>query len=281
MSDWLRRHPQFAWRFTILTGPGLVRLIAGEELRFTLREPELETWLPAWLQGLDGRSLGELLEQLPAARQSQALDWMQRLYGERIVVDTPAAQVANPRTLLAVVTGTGPLVARLQAVLDADRPTPDEPSASAPASIHVLCQDRLDYAAALEFNRQCRWQREPWLWVSTGAAERAWVSPLFLADAGPCLECLVRGFQRLSPAPELYEALLAHVREGGAVEPADFPAAGLELLVQLTRWKLTRSMAVPPAAALFRLHVVETSTLEVTSYPTLLDPDCPACGAVA
>lgn len=281
MNNWLLRRPQLAWRFTILTGPGLVRLIAGEDLRFTLREPELEMWFPAWLQSFDGRTIGEVLEQMPTARQAQALDWIQRLYGERIVVDCPAALGPMPRELQALVTGTGSLVARLQAVLDAGRPAPVVSPESPPSLVHVLCQDRLDYAAALEFNRLRRTQRDPWLWISTGAAERAWVSPLFLADAGPCLECLVRGFQRLSPAPELYEALLEHVRQGGVVEPAAFPAMGLELVVQLTRWKLALSAAELPAAALYRLHVVETDSLEVAAYPVLLDPDCPACGAVA
>ena len=79
----------------------------------------------------------------------------------------------------------------------------------------------------------------------------------------------------------MYEALLAHVREGGVVEPTDFPPAGLELLVQLTRWKLALAAAAPPVSALFRLHVLEASALEVTGYPVLRDPDCPACGAVA
>ena len=44
----------------------------------------------------------------------------------------------------------------------------------------------------------------PWLWVSTGAMSRGYVSPVFLPDAGPCLGCLLRHGRLLSPAREIH-----------------------------------------------------------------------------
>src|SRR5208282_5523498 len=81
----------------------------------------------------------------------------------------------------------------------------------------VLCQDRLDYDEVLRFNRRCLETGTPWLWASTGPMNRAYVSPLFLPDAGPCLNCLLLHFRRLSPVPDLYEALATHARMGREV----------------------------------------------------------------
>src|SRR6185295_3238009 len=47
----------------------------------------------------------------------------------------------------------------------------------------VLCQDLLDYEAALQCNRRCRDAKMAFLWVSYGPMNRAYVSPLFLPDA--------------------------------------------------------------------------------------------------
>src|SRR6266516_3087400 len=40
---------RFAFPFAILTKPDTVRLVAGEEFRYTLRSPSLEQWLPQLL----------------------------------------------------------------------------------------------------------------------------------------------------------------------------------------------------------------------------------------
>ena len=47
--------PCLALPFTIVSAANQVRLIAGEDFRYTLNGPELETWLPAWLSQFDGR----------------------------------------------------------------------------------------------------------------------------------------------------------------------------------------------------------------------------------
>src|SRR5207244_479431 len=111
-------------------------------------------------------------------------------------------------------------------------------SASPGPTLHVFCQDRIDYEAALQFNRRCRADSAPWLWASTGAMSRGYVSPVFLPDAGPCLECLFRQFRRLSPAPEIYEAMREHVRQDRPIIPVPFPDEGVAILREIVRSKL-------------------------------------------
>src|SRR6185369_901717 len=103
--------PCLAPGFTILAGPDRVRLVAGEDFRYTLTGPGLEAWLPAWLPVLDGRrTADEVLGLLPPERRGAAGDLLARLYGERVVLDGPAssAHVAGRYTLHPE--GTGPLV---------------------------------------------------------------------------------------------------------------------------------------------------------------------------
>jgi bacteriocin biosynthesis cyclodehydratase domain-containing protein len=107
---------------------------------------------------------------------------------------------------------------------------------------------------------------------------RGYVSPVFLPDAGPCLGCLVRQFLRLSPAPEIYADLIEHARQGRPVEPVPFPAEGLAMLRSLVRWKAELLGRPEPPAALYRLHVLEVATLEVSSHRVFADPACPDCG---
>jgi bacteriocin biosynthesis cyclodehydratase domain-containing protein len=141
----------------------------------------------------------------------------------------------------------------------------------------VLCQDSLDYEEVVRRHRRCREAGSPFLWVSYAALNRAYVSPLFLPDAGPCFVCLLRSFQRLSPAPEIYQALFEHARAGGEFRPAEFPREALLALQALTLWKLGQAEQEQPAAALYRLHVLERATMEVGTHAVLIDPECPEC----
>src|SRR5205823_14099388 len=104
-------------------------------------------------------------------------------------------------------------------------------------ALPAFCQDRLDYDEALRFNRRCLETGTPWLWASTGPLGRAYVSPLFLPDAGPCLGCLLYHFRRLSPAPDLYDALADHARAGRPVVPVPFPPPAAAVVRQLLLWK--------------------------------------------
>ena len=101
---------------------------------------------------------------------------------------------------------------------------------------------------------------------------------MLLPDAGPCLACLLGHFRRLSPLPELHDELVLHARQGGTIEPSPFPAAGVAILAQLAAWKASEWLARPePPAALYRLHVLEVGSLEVSSHAVLLDAECVAC----
>src|SRR5205823_592321 len=151
----------------------------------------------------------------PEERRSQATPLLERLYGERVLVDGTASDAHRAAQYRLIVAGEpGALATGVCA----------SPVANAPGSpIHGLWQDRLDLDEALRFNRERLAGSSPWLWVSSGAMARGYVSPVFLPGAGPCLHCLMRTFRTLSPTPELHDALVDHVRRGGAVEPVPFP----------------------------------------------------------
>jgi bacteriocin biosynthesis cyclodehydratase domain-containing protein len=108
---------------------------------------------------------------------------------------------------------------------------------------------------------------------------RGYVSPLFLPDAGPCLACLLGHFERLSPAPEIYRELREHARAGRPVEPVPIPPEAVTVLAALVRWKASLAAQREPPAALYRLHVLEVETMEVSSHRVFVDPECPECGA--
>ncbi len=264
----MTRRPRLALPFTVLAEPGVVRLVAGEDFRFTLRAAALDAWLPALLRRCDGRcSLDDLLASLPEPQRTPARSLFERLYGERVLVDGPTSAAHRAVTCQLVVEGTGPLVERLAGSVVRDEPDPRP-------VLHVFCQDRLDLAAALHVNRRMRSGGARWVWVSTGPLTRGYVSPVFLPHVGPCLGCLLRHFRMLSPAPEIHDAL----SHGVAVEPVAFPDGGLAVLEGLVRWK-ARLLAEPePTAALYRLHVLEVDSLEVASHRVFVDPECPECG---
>ena len=258
--------PCLALPFTFLAAPDRVRLVAGEDFRYTLEGPGLDKWLPGWLRALDGRrTLGEALAALPQESWPAARQLVARLYGERVLIDGTAAAAHSPRRLPLVAEGSGPL---------RDGLTAGPANAEA---VHVLCQDRLDYDEALRFNRRMLEGSAAWFWVTCGPLSRGYVSPAFLPDAGPCLECLLAGFRRLSPAPELYAELAEHAAQGGPVAPAPFPGPAVAVLLELLRWKVELLAESAPPAALYRLHVLEVAALEVTAHCVFADPECPAC----
>jgi bacteriocin biosynthesis cyclodehydratase domain-containing protein len=276
------RRPRLALPFSILPEPDRVRLVAGEDFRYSFTAPELDRWLPALLKRLDGSLAVEaLLSGVEEGRRADALAVLERLYGERAVVDGPASAAHVPAVRPVVVTGNGPVREALASSEPEARARDSHPLARGSGSeahpLVILCQDRLDYAEALDCNARCRRDGSPWLWASIGAMQRGYVGPLFLPDAGPCFGCLLRSFQRLSPAPDLYDALVAHSRGGGALEPGPFPSEGAAMLGQIVRWKIEQSSQAVAPPALFRLHVLDCATLEVGTHRVFVDPHCPQC----
>jgi bacteriocin biosynthesis cyclodehydratase domain-containing protein len=260
--------PRLAWPFTILTGKDTVRLVAGEDFRYTLSGSGLDVWLPDWLKKLDGRTpLEAAIGQLSEGLRSTARDVAVRLYGERVLVNGSATDLHRPARYRMVIEGSAAWVWQ---------PLSDELDPSA-QSLPVLCQDRLDYEEALRFNRRCLLAGTPWLWATTGPMSRAYVSPLFLPDAGPCLSCLLYHFRRLSPAPYLYDELAAHSREGRAIVPVPFSKPAIEVVQQLLLWKAALASEDDANAALYRLHVLELASMEVISHRVWIDPECPEC----
>jgi bacteriocin biosynthesis cyclodehydratase domain-containing protein len=263
------RRPRLALPFTVLTSRNTVRLVAGEDFRYTLSGPGLDGWLPDFLAGLDGGTpLDQALGQLPQEQREQARQLVDRLYGERVLIDGTAADAHTPANWRLAPEGSAAWAVGWQ-------PGGESPSARV---LPALCQDRLDHDEALRFNRRCLEAGTPWLWASTGPMSRAYVGPLFLPDAGPCLSCLLYHFRRLSPAPELYDALAEHARSGQPIAPVPFPAPGVAIVQQLLVWKSVLAAEPVPSAALYRLHVVEAATLEVTAHRVLVEPECPECG---
>jgi bacteriocin biosynthesis cyclodehydratase domain-containing protein len=263
---------RLALPFTVLSGGDAVHLVAGEDFRYTLSAPGLERWLPPLLARLDGRrGLDELLEAVEPPLREAARALLERLYGERVLVEGSAEGAHRPARLAIAPEGQGALLEALRAAA--------EPAPAGGPGLPVLCQDRLDYDAALRFDARCRTAGLRWLWATTGPMERAYVGPLFLPDAGPCLQCLLGGFVRLSPAPELYAALIEHARRGSPIRPVPFPAEGVGILAHLVRWKASLLELPEPPAALYRLHVLEAGTMELSAHAVLVDPLCPACGA--
>jgi bacteriocin biosynthesis cyclodehydratase domain-containing protein len=273
-KDFLKRRPRLALPYTILPGPDTVRLVAGEDFRYTLSGPQVEQWLPAFLGGLRGAEpLGQALARLDERHREAAVRLVARLYGERVLVDGPA-EAAHAACLYRVLPdGNGPLRDHL------GRTAYTGPAGA--TALPVLCQDRLDYEEALAFNRRCRADGTAWLWASTGAMSRGYVGPLLLPDAGPCLACLLGQFERLSPAPEIYRELRAHARAGRPIEPVPFPEEGVQILGALVLWKAAQASRRDPPAALYRLHVLDVEAMEVTAHRVFVDPECPECGGGA
>ena len=291
-------HPRLALPFTVIADGELLHLIAGEDVRYSIRAGSLSSSMDVLLRRCDGReSLDALLLGLPAADRSAARKIVERLYGERILIDGPVEQLSVANQYRLIVQGRGELAERLSNTVDdsGERGGVSPPvradvtdsfrtggltpprSPECTPSLSLYCQDTLDPNAVLEFNRRCLHAAAgPWMWVTTGPASRGFVSPVFLPNAGPCLECLVRHFRRLSPVPQLYEALARHGQQDGAFAAVSFPAEGLTILEQIVRWKLGQ-LSGTPHPAVFQLHVLELDSMEVSTHRVFLDPTCPEC----
>jgi bacteriocin biosynthesis cyclodehydratase domain-containing protein len=259
--------PRLRLPFTVFATGDAVHLIAGEDVRYTVRAGAAAVELAALLKQCDGsRDVSEILQIASGEHRDLLGQLLQRLAGERVLVAGPVELAAPVARFRPVMEGCGPLLARF-----ASAPGDADP-------IAVLCQDDLDYEVARQFNRRClQAGTGPWLWITTGAASRGYVSPVFLPNAGPCLECLLRCFRRLSPAPQLYDALRLHAQQGGAFVPTDFPEQGLTVLEQTARWKIDCLSMQPPPPAVFRLHVLELETMELHAHRVYADPTCPEC----
>jgi bacteriocin biosynthesis cyclodehydratase domain-containing protein len=268
------RRPRLTLPFTVVPEAGRVHLIAGEDCRYTFTGAGIEDWLPALVAAVDGRlRVGEILERVPREHRSAAGELLRRLYGERIAADSGAADLLHrPRRAGWAAFGEGSVFEALRDAAPAAPPDGGE-------ALRILCQDTLDYAAALDFEGRARGRGAPWLWVSTGPQRRAYVGPMMLPDAGPCLGCLLSQFRRLSPSPELYDALLAHGRRGGRFEAGAVPAPAARMLAEIALWKAGALADGEPPAAIFRLHVLEIASFEVEAHRVVLDPDCEGCGA--
>jgi bacteriocin biosynthesis cyclodehydratase domain-containing protein len=264
------RRLRFAFPLAAATGPDCVHLVGGEDLRYTLRGPELDRWILPLLEKLaGGASDAELLEGLPADRQQAARELLDRLAGERVLLSEPAP-APQARAWCFDVEGEGGLAERVRAALaDRDRES-GEP-------LVVLCQDTLDYRTARDRSRELRRLGRAELWVSTGAAARAFVSPLFLPESSPCFDCLLSHLLRLSRAPDLTGALIDTGLQPLAKEGSGFPRGALALLAELVAHKCALALEPEPPAALFRLHAFELATLETSSHPVSPDPECSIC----
>jgi bacteriocin biosynthesis cyclodehydratase domain-containing protein len=253
-----------------LTGTDVVRLVAGEDIRYTLKAPGIDRWLPDFLRKLDGtKPLAILLEELPHIHRESAGDVIARLRSERVLTDAPAASAHSAGRYRLQIEGRGALCDAMKALVS---------ESSESKVLRLFCQDNLDYKAALNFNADCLKGESPFLWATTGPMSRGYVSPVFLPDAGPCLECMVRHFQRLSPAPEIYEHLMA---QRSQIVPSSFPEHGLDVMKHLIFWKVSLMTETPPPPAQYRLHVLEIASLEISSHRVFADPECPACQPLA
>src|SRR5688572_17274861 len=149
------RRPRLALPFTVLAAGGTVRLVAGEDFRYTFSGPGIEEWLPPVLEGLDGsRSVDELAQGLSRERSVALFDLLERLHAERVVVEGPAAAAHEAARHGIRAEGSGRLLEGLEADTD-----------GAGDAVRVLCQDRLDYEEVLRFNRRSMAGGVPWLWA--------------------------------------------------------------------------------------------------------------------
>jgi len=260
----LDRRLRPAARFSVIPTAGGARLVAGEDLRYTVRAPRVTDWLSPLLTALDGRRpLREVLEAVTSDSRQAALEVVERLYGERALVEASAEEAHRPSSAGLAPVGSGRLFEAFTRRAD--------------DGILLLCQDTLDYDEVLEFNRRGRSGSRPYFWATIGPTARAFLSPAILPSAGPCLECLVRHFRRLSPLPELYEEVAEHARRGGLMEAASFPEPALDVFARLVGWKAALLQLPDPPPALFRLHVLEVGSLTISSHRVFPDVDCPTC----
>jgi len=274
MKNFADRRPRLSLPFTIIRDENIVRLVAGEDFRYTLSGERLGEWLPSLLAGFNGAaSVNELLQGVDGRLRAEALKLIERLYGERILVDGTAGDIHPANKYRIEIKGDGRLCESLTRAQSANSAN----NADA-VTMSVLCQDRLDYHELLQFNRQALKGASPWLWASIGPMSRGFVGPVCLPEAGPCSACLIEQFKRLSPTPEIYDELISHAATGRSIEPAVFPADGIEIIARLILWKVSLMNQKEPPTSLYRLHVLEVDSMETTSHRVFVDPECPQCG---
>ncbi len=256
--------PRLAPGFTLVADAGAVWLVAGEDVRYRLEPGGDPAWLVDALRRCDGtRTLDAIVAEAPADHRTDAREAITGLTEERVLVDGTPVQAHAPAIGVRVV-GDSPLAELVRAAV----PTGD--------AIEVLVQDTLDHGALLRHNAEAVAARRRWMWISTGAASRAYVGPLFVPDAGPCAACLLVHFKRLSPAPALYDALLDHA---GPFARAELSPAFERAIAAHAAWKLELAAQPVGHAALYTLHVLEDGDRTVTSHAPIADPECAACRA--
>lgn len=289
-SDRLR----FALPFDVLVDAGSVHLVAGEDFRVSLHDLTDPSWTAAlMLQLRRGVARSELYSDAHPAAQVDAL--LDQLIGERVIVVAPLGEAAprgeaepsaSNRALDAitpvdarVVSSGNALSKAVEACVErsALREAHTQQGAAAPERVEVFCQDDLNYAAALAYNRAAKSGAQRWLWASSGPRGRAFVGPVFLPSAGPCFACILEGFRRLSEAPELYAALIHHTQAGGQLCASGLAPQQLRLVADLVVCKLAAYQARQSSA--YQLHVLELGSLEVTSFELWAEPECSECRA--
>lgn len=272
MKDILQKSFKFAFPFTIISKQNTVKLVAGEDYRYTLTGVNLDSWLPSLLAKIDGNnSTKEILENLDETLKQQALAILERLYGERVLIENFLLKTNPKEDYKLKIFGSGKVFELLQNVAE------KESSESSQKIIKILCQDRLDYQQILTFNQQRLAENSLFLWVSYGAMTRGFVSPIFFPNTGACLACLITQFKRLSPAPEIYQDLIEHTQDLKNINAVNFSDYGVKMLEQLVLWKLSLLQQAELPASIYRLHVLETSSLEISSHQVFIAPDCPEC----
>ena len=260
------RRPRLAYPFTVLVDQDVVWLVAGEDLRYSFAGAGLANWMPQLLERCDGTATSEaIIAHTPSAEQQHAAALIDQLYAERLLVNGHARDAHQPVDPGLVIEGSGPVADIL------------EPDRDDNGALRVLVQDSLDHEATLRFNAACLQQQQRGLWVTSGPMARGYVSPLLLPDAGPCLRCLLDHYRLLSPVPRLYELSIEHTRAGGTIAATSFAEPAAHMLAQLVRWKAQLAATATPSAALYRLHVLDTHTLSISSHTVFADPECPAC----
>lgn len=273
-------HLRLALPFDVLTDATSVHLVAGEDFRVSLHDVADPRWVAQLMQRLaQGATRADLYSEAHPSAQVDAL--LDQLIGERVVVIGPPGDLGDalhaPGYAGAceadVVSSGDPLSSAVREQLQLAQA--DRVELSGGDRVEVFCQADLNYAAALEQNRAARRTDQRWLWASSGPRARAFVGPVFLPSAGPCFACILEGFRRLSEAPELYEALIEHAEGGGQLCAAQLEPRHLRLVADLVAAKLAAFDARQPSA--FRLHVLELSSLEVTSYELWAEPECSEC----
>lgn len=265
----------FSWPFSLVFEPGRLHLIAGEDVRYSLVIPEGQTWIAEWLSSFSQpHTVQQKIAALAASDQPMARGLLDRLCEERILVPATALQAHQARACRMVAVGEGewPEAFRM------GTPVFEVHPAAEPRPVQVLFQDRLDYDEALQFNQRQLQGSAPWMWVSSGAGARGYVSPIFLPHIGPCLGCLLLHFQERSSTPWVYDAMVLHKQRGGEIKPMPFSVSARNVLQHLAQWKWEEYAKADPSPGVYQLHVLELDAFEITSHEVWSHPGCAACG---